>query len=214
MRDLSCMLPNAMGRGMEGGPPSRLAGGDESAPRRPVGSVATLVADCFWSRGTCPGGTFIHSTSKAPRYPKRRPFCLKGSPVHTGSELHPTANRIMRGLVAAIMEPLVVILDGECGLCNRASHFGMRHSRQGALRFVASQSDEGQALLRRHGLEGVADDTMVAVGRDRAFVRSSAVIQVSKRLRWPWRAQAIVWLVPKPLRDAAYDWVSRRRGRL
>jgi len=111
------------------------------------------------------------------------------------------------------VEPATVLIDGECGLCTRASHFGMRHGRPGALRFLAYQSEEGQGILARHGLLDEAAKTMVAVVADRAFVRSQAVVQVAKRLRWPWRAQAAVWLVPRPVRDAAYDWVARRRRR-
>jgi predicted DCC family thiol-disulfide oxidoreductase YuxK len=89
----------------------------------------------------------------------------------------------------------------------------MRHAVPGALRFVASQSAEGQALLDRHGLGKAAGDTMVLASGGRAYVRSAAVVQVAKRLRWPWKAHAILWLVPKPLRDAGYRWVARRRRR-
>ena len=112
------------------------------------------------------------------------------------------------------MQPATVVIDGECGLCARASHFGMRHGVPEMLRFVASQSDEGGGLLRAHGLEAAAANTMVAVVGLRAFTRSAAVVQVAKRLRWPWRAQAAMWLVPRPVRDTAYMWVSRHRKRL
>ncbi|MFO1533443.1 MAG: thiol-disulfide oxidoreductase DCC family protein [Thermoplasmatota archaeon] len=111
------------------------------------------------------------------------------------------------------MDPATIVIDGECGLCIRASHFGQRHGRPGLLRFVASQSGEGAALLRKHRLAAVADDTMVAVVAGRAFVRSAAVVQVAKRLSWPWRIEAALWLVPKPLRDGGYRWVARRRKR-
>lgn len=111
------------------------------------------------------------------------------------------------------MEPATILVDGECGLCTRASHFGMRRAAAGKLRFVAIQAPEGLELLRRHGLETAAADTMVAVVGDRAYVRSAAVVQVAKRLRWPWRAQAALWLVPRPLRDGAYRWVAKRRKR-
>ena len=111
------------------------------------------------------------------------------------------------------MEPATILIDGECGLCTRASHFGMRRAAPGKLRFIAIQSPEGLDLLRRHGLEAAAADTMVAVVGDRTYVRSAGVVQVAKRLRWPWRAQAALWLVPRPLRDAGYSWVSKRRNR-
>ena len=112
------------------------------------------------------------------------------------------------------MQPAIVIIDGECGLCTRASHYGMRHAAPGLLRFVASQEPEGGDLLARHGMKDVASDTMVAVVVERAFVESAAVVQVAKRLKWPWRGQATVWLVPKPLRDAGYRWVAKRRKRM
>jgi len=110
-----------------------------------------------------------------------------------------------------MVQPATVVMDGECGLCQRASHYGMRRAKPDLLRFVASQSDEGDALLARYGLQAAAADSMVAVVGERAFVRSAAVVQVAKRLRWPYRVQALVWLVPKPVRDMAYDQVSRRR---
>jgi predicted DCC family thiol-disulfide oxidoreductase YuxK len=111
------------------------------------------------------------------------------------------------------MEPATILIDGECGLCTRASHFGMRHAAPGRLRFLAIQSPEGRDLLRRHGLEAAAADTMVAVVGERCYLRSAGVVQVAKRLRWPWRAQAALWLVPRPLRDAGYRWVAKRRNR-
>lgn len=109
------------------------------------------------------------------------------------------------------MQPAVVVIDGECGLCRRASAYGMGHQRPGLLRFVAQQQEEGQVLLTRHGLVEAAASTMVAVVGDRAFVRSAAVVQVARRLRG-WRRLAVtLWLVPKPLRDAGYRWVAKRR---
>ncbi len=90
----------------------------------------------------------------------------------------------------------------------------MRHARPGMLRFVASQSPEGMALLEPRGLVPLANETMIAVVGNRSFVRSAAVVQVAARLRWPYRIQAALWAVPKPIRDAGYRFVSRRRARL
>jgi predicted DCC family thiol-disulfide oxidoreductase YuxK len=32
-------------------------------------------------------------------------------------------------------------------------------------------------------------------------------------LGWPWRALGVLLVLPRPLRDAAYDFVARRRYR-
>lgn len=109
------------------------------------------------------------------------------------------------------MQPATIVIDGECGLCRRAAAYGMGRGRPGLLRFVAQQDPEGTALLEAAGLREAARDTMVAVVGGRAYVRSSAVVQVAKRLRGWRRLHAALWLVPKPLRDAGYRFVAKRR---
>ncbi|HUR61122.1 MAG TPA: DUF393 domain-containing protein [Candidatus Thermoplasmatota archaeon] len=111
------------------------------------------------------------------------------------------------------MRPATIVIDGDCGLCQRAAAYGMGRGRPGMLRFVAQQDTEGQEILHRFGLASEAGSTMVAVVGDKAYVRSAAVVQVAKRLRGWRRAEAAVWLVPKPLRDAGYRFVAKRRHR-
>lgn len=112
------------------------------------------------------------------------------------------------------VEPALVFFDGDCELCNRVRAFGDGHGRPGALRFVPIQDPEGQEVLGRHGLAERAKDTLVVVAGDRPYTESSGIVQVAKRLRWPWRAQAALWLVPRPLRNAGYRFVAKRRHKL
>ncbi|MEA3190723.1 MAG: hypothetical protein QOD77_1305 [Thermoplasmata archaeon] len=111
------------------------------------------------------------------------------------------------------MQPLTVLIDGECALCKRAAAYGMGKGRPGALRFVANTDPEADAILERFRLLHIREETMVAFDGNRAYTHSAAAVQVAKRLRWPYRAQAAVWLVPKPVRDVGYRWVARRRKR-
>lgn len=111
------------------------------------------------------------------------------------------------------MRPATIVIDGECGLCRRAAAYGMGKGRPGLLRFVARQDKEGIALLDAAGLRDQAKETMVAVVGGRAYLRSAAVVQVAKRLRGWRRAEAALWLVPRPIRDAGYRWVARQRHR-
>ena len=46
-----------------------------------------------------------------------------------------------------------------------------------------------------------------------AHVRSNAAIRLARYLRWPWRLLGAAWIVPRPIRDHAYDWVARNRYR-
>jgi predicted DCC family thiol-disulfide oxidoreductase YuxK len=55
--------------------------------------------------------------------------------------------------------------------------------------------------------------TFVLIVADAACTRSTAAIRIARRLRGAWRLLAVLWIVPRPLRDLAYDLVARNRYR-
>jgi len=113
----------------------------------------------------------------------------------------------------------VLLFDGDCPLCHAAVRFVLRHERRPRLFFAALSGPPARRLLAdRPDLAGA--DTLMWVDRDeggaprRIELRSSAVLRVCGVLGGAWPLLRIAWLVPKPLRDAAYDLVARRRRRL
>lgn len=120
-----------------------------------------------------------------------------------------------------LLEPAgpVLLYDGACGLCGAAVRFVLAHDRRGTLRFAALGGAYGRSLVERHP-ELREADSMVwieppAAGRpERALVRSAAAIRVAAYLGGGWALARAAWLVPRPLRDAAYDLVARHRHRL
>ena len=106
----------------------------------------------------------------------------------------------------------VILFDGVCTLCSRTVDFLLRHDRRGHLRFAAQQSPAGQALLARHGLPAAALDRLVLVESDRVTTRSTAVLRIGRLLGGGWAVLATLgYVMPRPLRDALYDFVARRR---
>jgi predicted DCC family thiol-disulfide oxidoreductase YuxK len=105
----------------------------------------------------------------------------------------------------------VVLFDGVCGLCNRFVDFALRHDRAGRLRFAALQSPAGRALLVAAGLAPDALDSVVLFHRGRAHRESAAALRVLALLGLPWSLAAAGLAVPRPLRDAVYRFVARRR---
>ncbi|MHB8632475.1 MAG: thiol-disulfide oxidoreductase DCC family protein [Thermoplasmatota archaeon] len=104
-----------------------------------------------------------------------------------------------------------VLFDGGCGMCSRLAAWGQRHARPGKLRFLENESREGQVTLDRLGLRKRAEETMVALDGERAFTESEAVVAVARHLRWPARLAVALVVIPRPLRDAGYRFVARRR---
>jgi predicted DCC family thiol-disulfide oxidoreductase YuxK len=109
----------------------------------------------------------------------------------------------------------VVIFDGVCNLCNRAVQFILDHDRRGRLLLTAGQSEAGQALLRAHGVEQRAQDTIFLFDgqRQRIYDRSTAALRIARLLGFPWSLLSVFLVVPRLLRDPLYDLVARNRYR-
>lgn len=112
-----------------------------------------------------------------------------------------------------------LLYDGSCGFCAESVQFVLRHDRRRrTLRFASLQGAVGADVRTRHPeLETV--DSVIWYENDAAgdvlLVRSSAVLRVLRYLGGVWRPLA--WLgalVPRPLRDRAYDFVARHRHKL
>lgn len=108
----------------------------------------------------------------------------------------------------------LLLYDGSCGLCDRSVQFVLRRDRAGRFRFAALQSVPARRLLQEFGFDPDALDSVIFVDEQGVPSReSTAALRTLARLGWPWRLGAVGYLVPRPLRDAAYRFVARRRLR-
>lgn len=110
------------------------------------------------------------------------------------------------------MESPVLLFDGDCSLCSRAVQFVLEHERDDALRFAPLGGAFALAAFAQHGLDRATLDSLVVVRGAAVFVKSDAALEVARHLG-PWRALRALRIVPRPLRDALYDWVARNRYR-
>ncbi|SEJ00563.1 thiol-disulfide oxidoreductase DCC family protein [Demequina mangrovi] len=108
----------------------------------------------------------------------------------------------------------IVIFDGGCGLCNGFVAWLLRHDPDGRFLIAGSAGAPGAAALAAAGLDGgVAESTIVVWDGHEALTRTDALARIARDLRWPWRAATFIRAVPRPVRDAVYDAVARRRPR-
>ena len=107
----------------------------------------------------------------------------------------------------------LILFDGECGLCSRMVLFVAARDSARRFRFAPLQSEIGRLECARLGVEISADepDSVVLTSDLHAWIRSDAVIEIARRLPWPWRAAVVLRPVPGRLRDGAYRWVARHR---
>jgi predicted DCC family thiol-disulfide oxidoreductase YuxK len=115
--------------------------------------------------------------------------------------------------------PPLVLYDGACWFCSRVIGLLVKHDRKRRLRFAPRDSSLGHEIALRHPeLAGVDSivwfEPATGVRPERVAVRSTAALEIAHRLGGPWQLARIGWLVPRPLRDAIYDLIARRRHRL
>jgi predicted DCC family thiol-disulfide oxidoreductase YuxK len=106
----------------------------------------------------------------------------------------------------------VAFFDGICNLCDGAVNFLIDHDPRAVLKFAPLQGSTFAALVETHPeLAGI--DSFVLWDAPRVYTRSSAGLHIAMALGWPWRALAVLLVIPRPLRDAVYDFVAQRRYR-
>ena len=107
----------------------------------------------------------------------------------------------------------LVLYDGECGLCDRAVQFLLRHDKKGALQFAPLQGETARPFV------GEVDsfDTMILgarlAGGVRVSRRSEAALRTLARLGGVWRVLSWLRVLPRALTDFFYRIVARNRLR-
>ena len=109
---------------------------------------------------------------------------------------------------------MIVVFDAKCLLCSGWVRFLLNRRGAEGIRFASLQGATGRQLLVDNGLQPDALQTLLVIDRGRSWQNTAAILRVLDALGWPWKLAWAGWLVPSPLRDAAYRWVARRRYRI
>jgi predicted DCC family thiol-disulfide oxidoreductase YuxK len=114
----------------------------------------------------------------------------------------------------------IILYDGVCGLCHRFTQFVLRRDRKDRFRFAALQSEFAARILQRHGPNPQQLDTVYVVVNceqpgEQLLSRSDAVVFVLRQIGGIWGAAAAAFaILPRWLRNPAYDLIARNRYRL
>ncbi len=141
-----------------------------------------------------------------------------GAPRPVPPNVEPRAGPPAPSREAAAAGAHVILYDGLCGVCNRLNRFVIDRDPRGRFRFAALQSETARRLLAPHGRSPDDLATLFVVAREssgeRVLERSDASFFVLQQLGQPWRAIALMRVLPRRLRDWGYDLFARHRYRL
>ena len=107
----------------------------------------------------------------------------------------------------------MVIFDGTCNVCAGSVNFILRHEAKPDLVFAPLQSPAGARLLRQFNFDPEDARTFVLLSDGVAHVKSEAAVRVCGHFRGAWRFLSVVRIIPRPIRDWAYDVFARNRYR-
>jgi len=107
----------------------------------------------------------------------------------------------------------ILLFDGVCHLCDHSVRFVLARDRRQIFRFAALQSAAGTRLMNQFAPDALNLKSVVLIADGVAHTKSDAVLQIAARLNGPWHLLRILRLVPRPLRDWAYDRVAGNRYR-
>ena len=110
----------------------------------------------------------------------------------------------------------LILFDGVCNLCNAAVRWVIERDGEARFDFASLQSSaarrELEGVLKGEEIDALPD-SIVLVDTDGVHVRSAAALRIVRALGYPWALLRLGAVLPRPVRDAVYNWVARNRYR-
>ena len=160
-----------------------------------------VLTDAFW----------CSRTRRSSRPPLRLVSLWRG--VSTES-VSPPESTVVADVFGEDSRP-VILFDGVCNFCNAGVNLVLSLDRQEMFRFAALQSEVGKALLKKCNRQPDDISSMVVVEKEAFHLRSDAALRIGEMLQMPFPLfSALLWPMPKALRDNGYDWIAENRYKL
>jgi predicted DCC family thiol-disulfide oxidoreductase YuxK len=110
-----------------------------------------------------------------------------------------------------VNEHPIILFDGVCNFCNGTVNLIIKHDKKRIFRFAALQSGIGKQLLKEHHLSTTDLDSFVLIDAGKSYKRTTAALHIYPKLGGFWKLVNVLWIFPKPIRDAGYDLIARNR---
>lgn len=104
----------------------------------------------------------------------------------------------------------IILFDGICNFCNSSVQFIIKRDPTGYFKFASLQSETGQQLLKQYGVSKEID-SLVVIEKQKVYIKSSAALQICRKLTGFWRFFSILGVFPPIFRDYFYDMFAKNR---
>ncbi len=108
------------------------------------------------------------------------------------------------------MKDSVIIFDVDCLLCNRFVQIVSVIDKKDSIYFTRLSGKTANYILTNN--KNLVDvDSIIFYLNGNIYIKSDAVIRISKSLGFPYNMMSIFKIFPRSMRDIFYDFVARNR---
>ena len=114
------------------------------------------------------------------------------------------------------MDFATLVLDGDCGLCNRSAIFLRPRLDKGKkIIFLTNESNEGKEIIKKLSAKRQNVDSVYLLENEKIYIRSAAAVRCLLFMKWRYKIlKPFCWIIPLPLRDLVYIIISKNRHRI
>jgi predicted DCC family thiol-disulfide oxidoreductase YuxK len=107
----------------------------------------------------------------------------------------------------------LILFDGVCNLCNAFVRFVIKYDSKAEFMFGSMQSERGKEIVSRIN-NSTNLETVIVLFRGKMYQRSDAFLFIVRRLRFPVNLLVLAYVIPRIIRNAAYDFIAKRRYKI
>lgn len=106
----------------------------------------------------------------------------------------------------------IILFDGDCNFCNKSINFIIGKDKKNLFKFARLQGSVGKLLLEQHNLKTDLS-SLILIDDEKVYDKSSAVLNIAKKLGGIYTFLYFFIIIPKFLRDNLYTLFARNRYR-
>ena len=112
------------------------------------------------------------------------------------------------------LNKIIVLYDGDCGLCNRAIQILLREDPADQFRFISQQAALGKSILAHIGYNPNTNDSLVVYHPNVAYyTQSQAIFYLCNHGSYKLKLGLVFQFIPKVILDVVYKWIAKNRYR-
>lgn len=105
----------------------------------------------------------------------------------------------------------IILFDGVCNLCNATVQRIIENDDRNMFKFSSLQSEFGQQFLKTNKLPQSEFDSIILLDNIKYYTKSDAALRIGKELKGIYKISKLLLILPKFIRDFAYDIIAKNR---